>query len=72
MLNFITAEDVPLLKKAYKEAVEKGKEQFQIGGKVLLTSYAKYLIEYLDTVAGQLPSKKDVVLRHLKETHQLN
>lgn len=36
------------LRAAYNRAVEAGKEQFTFEGNELLTSYAKYLLEYLD------------------------
>lgn len=35
------------LKKEYGKAVEEGRETFSLDGHVLLTSYAKYMIEYL-------------------------
>lgn len=35
------------LKKEYGKAVEEGREQFSLEGRILLASYAKYLIEYL-------------------------
>ena len=35
------------LKKAYLKADREGKEQFEIDGFVLVTGYAKYLLEYL-------------------------
>lgn len=37
------------LKQAYKKAVADKKEQFTFYGNELLTSYAKYLIEYAET-----------------------
>lgn len=36
------------LKKAYEKATEDGLDQFEFYGYVLLVSYAKYVIEYLD------------------------
>lgn len=35
------------LQDSYDKAVKEGKEQFNFYGEVLLTSYAKYLLEYL-------------------------
>ncbi len=37
------------LKTAYKSAIESGADQFTFDGYPLLVTYAKYLIEYLDT-----------------------
>lgn len=36
------------LKALYAKAVEEGAESFEFQGKTLLTSYAKYLIQYLE------------------------
>jgi Fe-S cluster biosynthesis and repair protein YggX len=36
------------LKKAYKEAVDKNQSQFMFEGNVLVTGYAKYLIQYME------------------------
>jgi len=47
--------DLEKLKVAYEEAVKSGAESFvftfknEPGGRELLTSYAKYLIEYLES-----------------------
>lgn len=35
------------LKKKYAKAVGEGREQFTFEGRILLTSYAKYLLEFL-------------------------
>lgn len=35
------------LKEEYQKAVEEGRNQFSLNGNLLLTSYAKYLIQYL-------------------------
>lgn len=35
------------LKEGYAKAVKENREQFSLEGQILLTSYAKYLIEYL-------------------------
>lgn len=37
------------LKKEYKKAVENNKESFIFQNKEIVTGYAKYLIEYLET-----------------------
>ena len=36
------------LVRAYNLAVKHGRDQFEFEGRVVLTSYAKYLIEYLN------------------------
>ncbi len=42
------------LKKEYQQAVSEGKDQFALpDGTILLTSYAKYLIEYLSPHFGK-------------------
>jgi hypothetical protein len=46
-INF-TKESVLKLKDAYALAVTEGRDQFTFEGHELLTSYAKYLIQYLD------------------------
>ena len=40
------------LKLSYEKAVSENKEQFTFESKILLTSYAKYLLEYLENVLG--------------------
>ena len=40
------------LKLIYEKSVEENKEQFVWEGQILLTSYAKYLLEYLENVLG--------------------
>lgn len=35
------------LKTKYAKAVDEGREQFTFEGRILLTSYAKYLLEFL-------------------------
>jgi hypothetical protein len=54
-INF-TKESLLKLKDAYALAVTEGRDQFTFEGHELLTSYAKYLIEYLtlDKLAFQL------------------
>jgi hypothetical protein len=49
-------EKLQQLKDAYAVAVTEGRDQFTFEGHELLTSYAKYLIEYLtlDKLAFQL------------------
>lgn len=41
------------LKRAYKDAVNKGKTEFTFEGQPLLTSYAKYLLEFLGNKFGE-------------------
>jgi hypothetical protein len=45
-----TEESLARLKAVYKEAVEKGQDQYTLDGNEYLVAYAKYLIEYLDGV----------------------
>ena len=45
-----TPDKVTKLKAEYKKAVDDGVTSFIFEGHELLVSYAKYLIEYLDTV----------------------
>ena len=49
-----TREKLVQLKEQYSEAVKKGDDEFTFDGEAVLTSYAKYLIEYLET---QLPKE---------------
>lgn len=46
----VTVEDLKPLKKAYDQAVKDGKDYFVYKGTELVTSYAKYLLEYLQTL----------------------
>lgn len=46
--EFIDASEIKSLKVAYQKAVNDNREQFTYKGHILLTSYAKYLIEYLE------------------------
>lgn len=50
MQNRVTLKDLPSLTKAYNKAVKEGKTQFTYKGNELLVSYAKYLIEYMNTL----------------------
>jgi len=47
MMNF-TKKEISELKRNYKNAVIEGLEQFPFRGDIILTAYAKYLIEYID------------------------
>lgn len=40
----------------YDRAVKEGREQFSLNGNLLLTSYAKYLIQHLSTMF-EIPEK---------------
>lgn len=40
------------LKQLYNSAVSESKDQIVFEGHVLLTSYVKYLLEYLETIPG--------------------
>ena len=44
-----TPEKFAALRRAYQHAVETERESFEFEGHELLTSYAKYLLEYLST-----------------------
>lgn len=46
---YFTRTTLKALKNAYHNALIQGKEEFQFEGHTLLVSYAKYLIEYLDS-----------------------
>jgi hypothetical protein len=63
-INFTRAKTEELRTK-YSEAVKNGLEMFLFEGHQLVTSYAKYLLEYLDT-----NFKPDV--RELKESTYIN
>lgn len=41
--------DILQLRRLYKSAVTNGEEQFIFRGNILLTSYAKYMLEYIDS-----------------------
>jgi len=45
----ITSKNVALLRKAYDIAVASKKKEFTFQGEVFATSYAKYLLEFLET-----------------------
>ncbi len=46
--DYIDASEIKHLKVAYEKAKEERREEFTYKGHILLTSYAKYLIEYLE------------------------
>jgi hypothetical protein len=46
----ITKSDLTKLKRAYNLALKFRLEEFTFQGQKLLTTYAKYLIEYLETL----------------------
>lgn len=48
-MNF-TPELLKELKVAYRQAVRDGQEAFLFNGHVLLTDYAKYMVEYLESM----------------------
>lgn len=49
----ITLDDLNPLTEAYSKAVEKEKKEFKYKGTLLLTGYAKYLIEHLNNILKQ-------------------
>lgn len=48
--TFISKHDLPKLKRLYNKAIKEGKSEFEYHEQTLLVSYAKYLIEYLNTL----------------------
>jgi hypothetical protein len=44
-----TSGKIDALRQRYKDAIRKGERQFVFEGHDLLTAYAKYLIEYLES-----------------------
>ena len=44
----MTQSDMAEFKKLYQEAVKKNKDTFMFQERVVLTSYAKYVLEYLE------------------------
>ncbi len=46
------------LRKAYLAASAASVEQFEFEGQVLVTGYAKYLLEYLDGVLGEYTGRR--------------
>lgn len=47
--------DIQILKKLYAKAVLNNQEQFMYKGQPILTSYAKYVIEYYETTVANKP-----------------
>ena len=45
----LTKNELKELRVGYKNAVKEGLEQFPFRGDIILTSYAKYLLEYIDS-----------------------
>ncbi len=45
----ISRDDLIVLKRMYDAAMASGKERFEFKGQVLLTQYAKYVIEYTES-----------------------
>jgi hypothetical protein len=45
-----TADKLKAFKRAYNKAVKEAKTEFDFLGNVILVAYAKYLIEYLETI----------------------
>ena len=58
------------LKKAYDKAVKENKETFEIEDVLLLTAYAKYLIQYLEKTM-KLNNEDDIELKN-KQTINFN
>lgn len=58
------------LKKAYDKAVKENKETFEIEGVLILTAYAKYLIQYLEETM-KLNDEDEIELKN-KQTINFN
>ena len=58
------------LKKAYDKAVKENKETFEIEDVLLLTAYAKYLIQYLEKTM-ELNNEDEIELKN-KQTINFN
>lgn len=58
------------LKKAYDKAVKENKETFEIEDVLLLTAYAKYLIEYIEETM-KLNNEDEIELKN-KQTINFN
>jgi hypothetical protein len=52
----VSEADLKTLKMDYRKALDSGAESFRFKGKEVLTSYAKYMIEYLE---GEFGKKKN-------------
>lgn len=51
----VTQKDIKPLKVAYNKAVKEGKDFFVYRGQEVVTTYAKYLLEYLESqISGRL------------------
>lgn len=50
MTSFITEDNIESFKKAYKKAMTDKKETFIFEGKPMLTTYAYYVIEYVNSL----------------------
>lgn len=46
----VTQETYKTIKRLYDKAIRDGKTEFIFGGHVLLVSYAKYLLEYMQSI----------------------
>lgn len=55
--KFIELEDLPELKKAFTQAWDEGRSQFEFKGAPILVDYARYLIEYLEIKQSQMKRK---------------
>lgn len=45
--KYLTEENYPEFKALYTKAVDEGAETFEFEGQLILTTYAKYVVEYL-------------------------
>ena len=51
--DLITAEDYAPLRRAHSAAVKAGLDVFKYQGRDMVTQYAKYLLEYLESQLGK-------------------
>ena len=49
-MKMISLENIDKFKLLYNDSVDKGKEIFVFEGREVLTSYAKYVIEYFNNI----------------------
>ena len=50
LMKMISLENIDKFKLLYNDSVDKGKEIFVFEGREVLTSYAKYVIEYFNNI----------------------
>ena len=63
----INQQNISEFKKLYNGAVNEGKELFIFNGSEVLTDYAKYVIEYFDSIWNNIYNIKLVFVKVLTE-----